>query len=179
MSDVKPWTPWIWYPELWPTKSKFYTYLRGSIRKAVWNQSPIKIVFKNENCSKPPDGYCGRAKSGAYCALCGEWEGKSKLQVDHITGNAPLSDEEHILEFIKHMIPPPNSLQLVKPDAHKAKSYAEKQCISYEEAVISKKIIQIVKDKSDKDFLLDKGITPENSIAKRKLQLIKYFEENK
>lgn len=37
MSDKK-WEPWVDYPDIWPTKSKFFTYLRG----AVWNK--FKIV---------------------------------------------------------------------------------------------------------------------------------------
>ena len=175
----EPFTPWLWYPELWPTKSKFYTWLRGSLRKAVWNTSPIKITFKNKACSAPPEGYTGRAKSGQYCALSGEWDGKSALQVDHIVGNVSLNDEEDILEFIKHLIPPPNSLQLVTKDAHKVKSYAEKQGISYEEAFAIKSAIEIIKAKKDVEFLKSKGIIPSSNAKLRREQLIKYFKENK
>lgn len=175
-------TPWLWYPDIWPTKSKFYTWLRGSLRKAVWNTSPIKIQFKNQNCSPPPEDYTGRAKSGAYCALSGDWDGKSALQVDHVIGNVSLNDEDDILEFIKHLIPPPNSLQLVTKEAHKIKSYAEKQGITYSEAHIEKKVIEIVKAKEDSAFLKSKGITPASNAKKRREQLVEYFKlikENK
>lgn len=171
------WEPWLWYPEVWPTKSKFYTWLRGCLRNAVWNKSPIKIIFKNEGCSSPPEGYTGRAKSGAYCALSGEWEGKSKLEVDHIEGNVSLLEEENIIEFIKHLIPPPNSLQLVTKDAHKVKSYAEREGISYEEAVIQKKAIQLEKDKQDKAFILDRGKMPAKNKKDRREQLIRLLWE--
>jgi len=172
-------TPWLWYPELWATKSSFYTYLRGSLRKAVWNTSPIKITFKNLNCSPPPDDYTGRAKSGAYCALSGEWEGKSKLQVDHKIGNVSLNDESDILDFIKHLIPPPNSLQLVKPEAHKIKNYAEKQGISYDEAAIEKQTLEICKQKKDKLFLTEKGIVPASNATKRREQVKEYLMKEK
>ncbi len=180
MQAPKDFTPWVWYPDLWPTKSKFYTFLRGALRKAVWNTSPIKITFKNQNCSAPPEDYVGRAKSGAYCALTGEWEGKSKLQVDHCIGNVSLNDEEDILGFIQHLIPPPNSLQLVKADAHKTKSYAEKQGITFEQAQTQKQIIEIIKAKKDKQVLQDAGIVPAGNAAQRRKQLEELLnKENK
>jgi hypothetical protein len=167
------WEPWLWYPEVWPTKSKFFTWLRGSLRNAVWNRSPIKIIFKNESCSAPPAGYEGRAKSGAYCSLSGVWEGKSKLEVDHIAGNVPINNEDEILEFLKHLIPAPNTLQLVTKEAHKVKSYAEKQGITYKQATAEKKAIEIIKSKSDKEWLEARGIVPGSSTAKRREQIVK------
>jgi len=172
MVDKNKWEPWKWYPEIWPTKSKFFTFLRGSLRNAVWNRSPIKITFKNESCEPPPKGYVGKAKSGQFCALSGEWEGKSKLEVDHTEGNISLIEEEDIILFIKHLIPPPNSLQLVKKDAHKIKSYAEKQGISYEQAVAEKKAIDLIKRKKDSEWLLSKGITPSKNSKLRRQQII-------
>ena len=168
----QPFEPWVWYPDIWPTKSKFFTWLRGSLRNAVWNKSPIKITFKNKACSKPPDEYTGKAKSGAYCALSGDWDGKSALQVDHIIGNVSMNCEDEILEFLKHLIPPPNSLQLVTKEAHKVKSYAEKQGITFEEAWIQKQAIQILNEKKDKSFLESKGIVPASNATKRREQII-------
>lgn len=166
------WEPWVDYPDIWPTKAKFFTYLRGSLRNAVWNKSPVKIIYKNGACSKPPEGYTGKAKSGAYCALSGVWEGKSKLDVDHCVGNVSLQKEEDILDFIKHLIPPPNSLQLVTREAHKVKSYSEKQGISFKEAEAQKTAIALCKDKADYAWLLAKGITPDKSSPKRRVQIV-------
>lgn len=175
--DKEKWEPWLWYPDIWPTKSKFFTFLRGSLRNAVWNKSPIKITYKNGACSKPPEGYGGKAKSGAYCALSGKWEGKSKLEVDHLEGNVPINDEDDILEFLKHLIPPPNSLQLVTKEAHKIKSYAEKQDISYQAASAEKTAIVICKDKKDIEWLMAKGITPASSTPKRRVQIVQELKK--
>lgn len=171
MSDEK-WEPWVDYPDIWPTKSKFFTYLRGSLRQAVWNKSPIKITFKNGACSKPPEGYTGKAKSGAYCALSGVWEGKSKLEIDHKSGNVPINDEDEILNFIKHLIPPPNSLQCVTKDAHKVKSYSERTGKSFEEANAEKQAILLCKEKADIEWLEARGVTPEKSSPKRRKQIV-------
>lgn len=170
------WKPWEQYPHLWSNRSKFYTWLRGCLRKAVWNQSPIKISFKNQECSPPPEGYTGRAKTGAYCALTGEWEGKSKLDVDHIVGDISLLSEEDILPFIKHLIPPPNTLQLVTKEAHKIKSYAERKGIPFKEALVEKKAIQIIKDKKEKEYLLSNGIEPASNAKQRREQLVELLK---
>lgn len=176
---MTPFEPWVWYPDIWPTKSKFYTWLRGALRNAVWNKSPIKITFKNNACSKPPDDYTGRAKSGAYCALSGDWDGKSALQVDHIIGNISLNDEDDILDFLKHLIPPPNTLQLVTKEAHKIKSYAEKQGITFEEAWIQKQAIALISSKQDKAFIQAKGVTPASNAKARREQLIQILLKEK
>lgn len=166
MSDFKPWE---WYPEIWPTKAKFFTWLRGGLRRGLWEKSPIKLSFKNDAVEPPPEGYTGRAKSGTHCALSGEWEGKSKLEVDHRVGNVSLTNEDDILTFIKHLIPPPGSLQLVTKEAHKIKSYAERQGISYEEAVIKKKVIAFMKNPADYQFsFLTKYASESDALRTRK-----------
>lgn len=166
------WKPWEWYPEIWASESKFWAWLRGNLRKAVWNKSPIKIRYKNSVCEPPPSWYKGKAKSGAHCALSGEWEGKSKLEIDHLKGNVPLSNEEHVLAFIQHLIPPPNSLQPVTKDAHRIKSYAERQGITFEEAKVAKAVIAKGKQsvKKQKDELLANGFVEDeiSNAAKRK-----------
>lgn len=168
----KEWMPWVDYPSVWPTRAKFYSWLRGSLRNAVWNRSPIKIIFKNGACSKPPLNYVGKAKSGSYCALSGEWQGKSILEVDHISGNVPLNCEGDILGFIQHLIPPPNSLQLVTKEAHKVKSYAERMGITYIEATAEKKAIELIKLKQDKEWLRENNIQPMASTSKRRMQIV-------
>ena len=109
--------------------------------------------------------------------MSGTWEGKSKLEVDHIEGNVPINDEDDILEFLKHLIPPPNSLQLVTKEAHKIKSYAERQGISYKEASAEKKAIEIQKSKEDVWWLEDKGITPASNAAKRRVQIVQELKK--
>ena len=110
----------------WKTKSAFFTWLRGGLRKAIWERYPLKIDFKNKSCSIPPSDYVGRAKSGALCSLTGEWTPKSYLEVDHIIGNVSLKDWNDLLPFIQHLCTTKDNMQLVSKEAHKTKSYAEK-----------------------------------------------------
>ena len=133
--------PWEQYPLIWKTKSAFFTWLRGGLRKAVWQFYPPKIEFKNRQCTKPPDGYSGKAKSGANCALTGVWTGKSKLEVDHIVGEVSLKDWNDILPFIRHLCTNDENMQLVEKEAHKIKTHAERKSISFEDARFDKMII--------------------------------------
>lgn len=169
--------PWIEYNHIWATKSAFFTYLRGALRRAIWERWPGKIEFKNEACSPPPEDYKGRAKSGAYCALSGEWTGKSAGEIDHIIGNVSLKDWEDVLPFILHLCASKDNMQFVSKGAHKIKSYAEKKGISFWEASLEKLAIQICKEKKDAEWLQERGIKPDKNGLKRRGQIIKQLKE--
>ena len=152
MGDVKQqemWEPWVEHKDLWKSQSAFFTYLRSALRKSLWLRSPVKLQYKNRVCKPPPDGMETRAKTGTYCALSNNWYGKSKLDVDHQKGGVSLNCVDDIIPFIMHLVPPKDGMQLVGREEHKIKSYSERMGISYEEAVIAKKVIQLMKKKVD------------------------------
>lgn len=161
---------WELYPHIWKTKAAFFNYVRGAIRRALWERFPVKLEFKNENVHKPPPYYTGRGKSGAICALSGEFEIKSKLEVDHIKGNQSLQDWDDLTPFVKHLCANKDNLQLVTKSAHKIKSYADRLGISYEEAQVIKEAIQICKG-DDKKWLYDRGLTPGSNAKIRRTQV--------
>jgi hypothetical protein len=175
--NIVDYKPWEEHPELWKTEAEWWSYLRGSLRRGLWEKSPIKLSFKNANCEEPPEGYTGRAKSGAICPLSGQWTGKSKLEVDHCNGNVSLLSWDDVLPFIMHLVPPKGTLQLVDKEMHKVKSYAEKQGVSFEEALIEKRIIAIIKNKQDKQWLIDNGVVPGGNQAARRKQIKQRMEE--
>lgn len=164
--------PWEVYPKTWKTKAEFFSWLRGNLRRAVWETYPPKIDFKNAACSKPPPDYTGRARTGAYCALTKEWTPKSRLEVDHIVGNASLKDWEDVLEFIQHLCSNHSNFQVVEKEAHKIKSYAERTGLTYQEAVIEKKAIAIIKNKKDKQFFTDRGLAIPSNAQKRRVEIV-------
>lgn len=170
--------PWEEYPEYWKTEAEFWSYLRGALRRGIWEKSPIKIDYKNKACTRPPADYTGRAKTGAYCALTGEWVGKSKLQVDHCEGHVSLLSWEDVIGFIHHMIPEKGTLQLVDPEAHKVKSYAEKMGISFEDALLTKSVIAMEKDKTLKQWLEDRGVVCKATERREKALEILKGEKN-
>lgn len=170
--------PWEEYPHIWPTEASFWTYVRGGLRRGLWEKSPIKLDFKNKACSPPPEGYRGRAKSGAYCALSGRWTGKSKTEVDHKEGNKRLLGWEDVPGFILHLIPAPESLQLVDKEAHKIKSYADRTGINFQEAVVEKQAIAIMKG-DEKKWLTDRGVVPHSNAGGRRQQVREVLSNGK
>lgn len=165
------------HPDIFPTEASVWTKLRGDLRRGIWEKSPAKIAFKNSTCSHPPDGYTGRAKSGTYCALCGQWEGKSKLEVDHKKGNVPLRCPEDVLYFIAHMLSSGDQLQLVQKQCHRTKSYADRQGISFEEAVVTKRVIEMEKNKTLTKWIEDNGQVPASNAKARRQQAIEMMQE--
>lgn len=162
MQNPENYKPWELYPHIWKTESNFWTWMRGSLRRSVWEKYPVKLEFKNEAVSLPPEGYTGRAKSGAICALSGVWEGKSKMEVDHIEGNVSLKSWEDVLPFVMHMVTTKETMQLVTKPAHKIKSYAERFGLTYEEADVKKAAIAWFKEHKgihkQRDALVTMGI---------------------
>lgn len=179
MLTIIDYKPWEEYPDLWKTEAEWWSYLRGALRRGLWEKSPIKLSFKNANCSLPPEGYTGRAKSGTKCALSGEWVGKSKLEVDHCEGNKSLLSWEDVLPFILHLVPPQGSLQLVDKEMHKIKSYSERRGISMEDASYEKIAIDLEKKKLTSAWLKEKGITPASNTKLRRQQVIDKLREEK
>ena len=175
--DYKPWEE---YPHLWKTESAFWTYIRGALRQALWMRSPIKLSYKSSVCTAPPKDYTGRGKKGTFCALTGVWVATSKAEIDHIEGNVSLTCWEDVLPFIQHLVPEKGTLQYVDKEAHKIKSYSEKQNITFEEATIQKKAIEILKDsKKCLTWFKERGIIPPSNAKLRREAIIKYLEENK
>ena len=161
--------PWEEFSDIWPTKTKFFSWLRGCLRGGVWNKYPPKLMYKKSLCRVPsPEWYKGRAKSGGVCALTGKWDVQSKMEVDHIRGNVSLSDWSDVLPFIQHLCAQKDNMQVVSKEAHKVKSYAERQGMSFEEAILEKKVIALLKDKAATNKLLrDNRMTARNTVERR------------
>lgn len=169
--------PWIEAPHIWKTKAAFFLFLRGALRRAVWEKWPLKFEFKNALCKPPPPGYTGRAKTGHYCALTGVWVGKSAAEVDHIHGHVSLQEWEDVLPFILHLCASKENMQYVDKEAHRIKSYADRMGISFKEAAAIKQAILICKNKLDKQFLTDRGIKPVSNAAGRRKQVEAVLKE--
>lgn len=156
------------HPDIFPTEASFWSFLRGCLRRGIWEKSPMKFKFKNSNVNKPPSDYTGRGKKGAFCALTGEWEMTSKLEVDHVKGHIPLKCEEDIVPFIEHLLASGDQLQLVSKGAHKVKSYAERMGISFNEALVAKQVIGFKKNDLDSmiQILSGLGVSPDKHTKK-------------
>jgi len=134
------------HPDLFPTEAKFWSYLRGCLRRGLWEKSPMKFKYKESQMGPPPAGYTGKGRKGTYCALTGVWTPTSKMEVDHTEGHIPLTLEEHVIPYIIHLLSTGgDELQMVDKEAHKIKSYADRMGLTFEEATIEKDVIKFAK----------------------------------
>lgn len=174
MCDKQP--PWIEHPNIWKTRSAFMSFLRGGIRRALWNRSPIKLEFIKQNRRKIKNpNPKGKVETvwGGTCALTGLEFPLNQLEVDHVVGNHSLNNLEDIQSFIENIVLVSfDDLQFVSKDAHRIKSYADKNKISFLEATYHKTAIELQKSKKDKEWLKQRGLNPASNADRRREQII-------
>lgn len=178
---------WEIYPHIWATESAYMSWLRGGIRRYLWSKNPVKLEFIKQNRVKIPNpNPRGKVKEvwGGVCALTGNIFPIGDMEVDHKEGNHSLKTLDDLVPFVKGIVMITlDDLQLVSKEAHKIKSYAEKQGISFEEAKSEKTAIELIKKGVDKQFLIDHNVKAENigsTQLKRRKQIVELLlEQNK
>ena len=167
---------WEIYPHIWKTESAYMSWIRGGIRRSLWNRHPVKLEFIKLNRVKIPNpNPRGKVAKvwGGVCALTGETHVIANLEVDHLTGNHSLQTLKDIEPFVKGIVDITlEDLQFVSKEAHKIKSYAEKQGISFEEAKIEKEVIEIIKQKKDKVYCIEHNLVVESTQALRRKTIV-------
>lgn len=177
--------PWINYPEIWKTQASFMSWVRGGVRSGLWKRHPVKLEFLKESMILVKNTNTRSMKrfpmvKAAVCAICGNVTPQKDVEVDHIIGNHSLKSMDDLRSFVEAMIfVKKEDLQLVCKSCHKVKTLSERSGISFEEALTEKELIAIFKEKRDKQWLKDRGITPGATIAVRKDQIRKKLLEEK
>lgn len=181
---TKKWEPWN-ESNAWKSKAEFFTWLRGGLRKTIWQFYPPKNEFKASMLRKATkedyvNGIHPRTKKVGQCVKCKEWMGGSKLQVDHIINAGSISDEEHIKSFVMNLACSKDDMQLVCVPCHKAMTYADKMGVSYEEAVIEKQAIEYCKKSvTEQKKILDSFGLPYNNADQRRQGFRELITEGK
>ncbi len=142
-------TMWERHPDIWNTEAKFLGWIRGGIRRALWERHPVKLQFIQRRRIRI-DNPNPKGKQpyvwGGVCALCNEAFPQAQLQVDHITGEHSLRHMEDLQKFIEGIVLVDSSeLQWVCKSCHTIKSYAEKHGMSMAEAANAKEAIAVSK----------------------------------
>ena len=167
---------WEIYPHIWATESAYMSWLRGGIRRYLWSKNPVKLEFIKQNRIKIPNpNPKGKVKEvwGGVCALTGNTCPIGDMEVDHKEGNHSLKTLDDLVPFVKGIVMITlDDLQLVSKEAHKIKSYAEKQGISFEEAKIEKEVIEIIKQKKDKVYCIEHNLVVESTQALRRKAIV-------
>lgn len=167
---------------IWKTKAAFMSFVRGGIRRGLWEKNPLKLDFIKSKRKRVPLGRKTIKNPegmvwGAECEICHNDFRQADVQVDHKCGNHSLKTEEDIIGFITNMIyiDPDNDLQIVCKDCHSIKTNMDRKGISFEESKAEKKAIQIEKEKRVNETLEGLGLVPASNAAKRRKQLVEAF----
>lgn len=174
--------PWLEFPNVWKTQSAFMSWMRGGIRAGLWNKNPIKLEFLKEKRVRiknpSPTGRVAEVW-GQHCVLCDCDIPTKEAQVDHISGKNSLKTLDDIQEFILSIATiSKDDLQIVCKPCHKIKSYAEKEGISFEQAMLEKQVISLCKNTAQwqNTWLLERGYTPATNAAARRKQIKEVLE---
>ena len=170
MTDKKdPWgegTPW-------KSSVNFFTYLRGCLRLA-WKRHPTKLKVMKERRKQIPNPNPRGNKAtvfGFECEMCHNEYVMKECQVDHKHAAGSLKKKEDIQGFVERLLwVTEDDLRLVCKVCNSALALSEKQGITYDEAMIQKKAIEIQKG-DDKTWIKKQGVVPESNAKKRRLQI--------
>ena len=159
-------------------------------RKAVdsaWMTAAHKLVFLEDRVIPDLDPNT-RTKWLIKCNICGGLFKLNEVNVDHIIGEFACTKREEFLDyFLSRMDVGFDDLQILCIDnpkkghtgCHQIKTLQERSGLTWEEAVIEKKVIAICKAKEDKIWLLERGIKPDKNGLERRGQIIKALMEEK
>lgn len=117
---------------------------------------------------------------GCKCEICGKLFPMGALEVDHIIPAGRLSCIEDVQGFVERLlfVTTKDLRILCKKTCHAAVTLAEKNGISFQDALVEKMAIAIMNEKKDKEWLKERGIVPASNQKKRRVQVVEYLKEN-
>ena len=155
--------------------------------RSCWSDSIFKLEFLKRNSelivNENPRSKKRFPMVRKYkCAICGGLFGSTEIELDHLDSENTLTSYEHINDFMTNIVlTSPDKLQVLCKDkktkkdgvvrfgCHNLKSYSERYNVSLEQAKAEKQAIELIKQKKDKLYLQQYGISvPSNAAARRK-----------
>lgn len=178
MGSIKPWEL---HPTIWKTQAAFLSYVRGGIRRSLWNKNPVKLEFIKRNRKRIQNPVVKNRTRfpevwGAECHHCKKDFLLKDMEVDHKEGEHSLRCIADIQGFVEAIaFVDFEDLAFVCKPCHRAKSHAERQGISIEDAIREKQAIAIQKG-DDKAWIISMGIHPAGNAKARREQIIEILK---
>lgn len=185
-------SPWTQTGVPWKSESQFWGFVRSALRQA-WSKHPVKLSFIKEYRIRVPNpNPDGRNEYvwGMQCCSCG---GKfcmpiakkvrtkiekatgvpfNYIEINHKTEAGSLKSKDDLGRFASNLLYVTfDDLEPQCKKCHSEITYASKEGVSLEEAVIHKQVIAIMKTKDEKNWLIERGVTPASSAPKRRKQV--------
>ena len=142
--------PWEQCPDVWKTKSMFFQWMRGQMRRA-WSRHPVKVSYMSNHRTRVPLGRV-TAKNpkglvwGCECEHCHQQFKQTECEVDHIEQAGSFKDWTDLEQWMmKLMHINWDSIRVVCKECHRIISYAERMKITFEEAKLEKEVIAFTK----------------------------------
>ena len=162
MSECAPNTypkPWEQCPHIWSTEAKFWTFVRGVLRKG-WSKHPVKIQFIKDNRRRiinPVEKNRARFPTcwGMTCDICKQDTVQSEIEIDHIGEGSSFTGLHDVEKYVAHLfLVDYTSIRPVCKPCHKIENQRQRKGIGFEDAKIEKEVIHIMKSESVPDIII-------------------------
>lgn len=162
--------PWKIPNSPWRDEKAYLNWLRGSIRR-IWSRHPVKISYKQQRRYKAPVGKFGKDVWVSDCELCGKQ--CRTCDVDHIKGGYGFNDWQSFTEWAKMILWVTfEDIRELCPDCHSIITLSQRLGVDFEESKVQKAAIELCKQKADKSWLSERGLTPKSNAKLRREQII-------
>jgi hypothetical protein len=126
------------------TESAYLAWIRSALRSKSLRWPPRNEAL--EAARRPYKGDNKRQKWEYACAICKEWYNAKQVVVDHYPKAAgSILSVEDIGPFAENLFCETSNLRVLCSPCHDVHTLAEKNSISFEQAVIEKQVIEICK----------------------------------
>lgn len=185
---------WNWPNSPWKSRASWMNYLRSCLRKC-WMRNPVKLEKLKQGKIKIPNPNPKSATRfpevfGAQCECCGgyfplsagkkEAKNKDYIVVDHKNPAGEFKNPDDFQKFFTNLLCITiDDLRLLCTSCNNLFLYCQKEGCSFEEAKCHKEAIQIVKDKAEKQWLLDRDILPASAQANRRKQVLEQLKKER
>jgi len=135
----------------WKTEGAFWNYIRGGLRRGLWEKLPVKLEFIKAKRERVPLGKKTKSNPdglvwGGRCETCGGVFKQSELQVDHRARASQKPLREDLEGFIRGLVFVLfEDLAIICKDCHKIKNLAEREGIPFGKAKAIKLAIAATK----------------------------------
>lgn len=140
--------PWEVMPNVWKTRSEFFSWLRGVLRRG-WNKHPAKTTLLNKSRFQidNPSKKGKRRIWGLKCKKCGHIGPTKEFEVDHVIPAGSFRSWDDVGPFVHRLMGHcgEKDLRIVCKPCHGIYTYAERYGMTFEDATIEKRVIALKK----------------------------------
>jgi len=153
-----------------PKEQYVMSIVRSAIRQA-WMKSDTKLAYLYMN-TVPDMDETTRTKWLFRCEICDKLFKLNEIECDHKIGHSKFTNLDEFRSYFENILMVGfDGLQILCKNDHAIKSLMEAQGLTWDQAVVEKKVIDICKKKEDKKFISDNGDVPAKNAEQRRNQV--------